>query len=89
FAVKAVWDLGDRQFEVDSHPVQGDGRNGRIWIFDEITAQHRLEQELRRLAATDPLTGLSNRRQFAETGGAMLRQTRADALPLAVLMLDI
>lgn len=89
FAVKAVWDLGDRQFEVDSHPVQGDGRNGRIWVFDEITAQHRLEQELRRLAATDPLTGLSNRRQFAESGGAMLRQTRADALPLAVLMLDI
>ena len=89
YALTVLWDLGNRQLEVDTHPIQGDGRNGRIWLFNDVTAQRRLEQELRRLASTDPLTGLSNRRQFAEAGGAMLRQTRADALALSVLMLDI
>jgi diguanylate cyclase (GGDEF)-like protein len=89
YAVTVLWDLGNRQLEVDTHPILGDGRNGRIWLFNDVTAQRRLEQELRRLASTDPLTGLSNRRQFAEAGGAMLRQTRSDALALSVLMLDI
>jgi PAS domain-containing protein len=62
YALITLWDFGDRQFEVDTHPMKGDGRHGRIWLFHEISAQHRLEQELRGLAGTDPLTGLANRR---------------------------
>lgn len=89
YAVTMLWDLGDRQFSVDTHPLLGDGRNGRIWLFNDMTAQHRLEQELRGLATTDPLTGLPNRRQFAEQGSAMLRHTRSDVSHLSVLMLDI
>lgn len=89
YAIITLWDLGERQYMVDTHPLLGDGRKGRIWIFNDVTAQHGLELELRGLASTDPLTGMANRRQFNETGGAVLRQTRADALQMSVLMLDI
>lgn len=89
YAATLLWDLGDRQFKVDTHAMRGDGRNGRIWLFNDVTAEHRLEQELRGLASTDPLTGLANRRQFAEYGTAMLDQAKSDAQQLTVLMLDV
>lgn len=89
YAATMLWDLGDRQFKVDTHAMRGDRRNGRIWLFNEVTAEHRLEQELRGLALTDPLTGLANRRQFAEYGAAMFDQAESDAQQLSVLMLDV
>lgn len=89
YAVTILWDLGNRQFEVDTHPLLGDGRKGRIWLFNDVTAQRRIEQELRTLAATDPLTGLLNRRQFAENGGTLLLQAQSDMRQLSVLMIDI
>ena len=46
--------------------------------------------ELRRLATTDPLTGLFNRRAFTEAmGGAIDSCCGANRQPLSVLMLDI
>lgn len=39
---------------------------GRLWIVQDITRHRRREQDLRRLAATDSLTGLSNRGHFIE-----------------------
>ena len=57
YAVTAVWDFGTQQYEVDTHPVLGNGRNGRIWLFNDITAQRLVEEQLRALSVTDPLTG--------------------------------
>lgn len=39
---------------------------GWLWIVHDITRHRRREQDLRRLAATDSLTGLSNRGHFIE-----------------------
>lgn len=56
------------------------------------TRTQQLEQanlELKRQSHTDALTGLSNRRGFDERFAAALERARADAAPLAFLMLDI
>ncbi|MEX2448724.1 MAG: diguanylate cyclase, partial [Solirubrobacterales bacterium] len=46
-------------------------------------------QELQRQASQDPLTGLKNRRRFAEDLGAELARSRRDSSSGAVLMLDL
>ena len=40
--------------------------HGWLWIVHDITRHRRRERDLRRLAATDSLTGLSNRGHFIE-----------------------
>lgn len=86
FASRAIWEIGSEKYEVDTHPILGNGRNGRIWLFDNVTAQHLVEENLRQLALTDALTGLDNRRRFFSAGTALFEQTPS---PLACLMIDI
>ncbi|BEU94925.1 GGDEF domain-containing protein [Acidovorax sp. DW039] len=47
------------------------------------------ERKLHRLAMTDGLTGLANRRSFADQGAAMISHAQRHGLPLTALMLDI
>ncbi|MDB5686748.1 MAG: hypothetical protein JWR77_1337 [Rhizorhabdus sp.] len=89
FAAVTVWDFGDRQIEVDTHPVRGDGRKGRLWMFHDVTAERKLEAELRAMALTDTLTGLANRRHFEARGDAEIAALRKTGKPLALLMIDI
>ena len=37
---------------------------GRLWLAQDITERRRRERTLERLATTDTLTGLTNRRAF-------------------------
>jgi urea transport system substrate-binding protein len=56
----------------------------------EVEAQLRLlNTELHRLATTDPLTGLTNRREFLSAVHNELRRMQRHARPAAVFMLDI
>ncbi|MCV6610444.1 MAG: GGDEF domain-containing protein [Amphritea sp.] len=50
---------------------------------------HRLEAEMRRLALTDPLTSLANRRYFLEQAENYLALARRSQHPVSVIMLDI
>jgi diguanylate cyclase (GGDEF)-like protein len=50
---------------------------------------HRRERELLRLAATDPLTGLANRRAFFEALETEVARSRRYGRPLALLMADV
>ena len=84
-----VWALGERRMEVDTHPVLGDGRKGRIWLFNDVTAEVQQAEALRALAQTDALTGLANRRRFLEISEATLAGAEVGAASHAVLMLDI
>ncbi|MCC6219602.1 MAG: GGDEF domain-containing protein [Aquabacterium sp.] len=92
------WELDDRVWRVDTHPILNSGHNGRVWLFQDVTASIRLERMLRRDASYDALTGLFNRRAFFDQAHAhYLAQSPAhDAPPdgdaaqrLALLMFDI
>lgn len=71
---------GDTQLEivrtVVAHGIVG---YQNAWLF---TAN-------RRLAVTDELSGLANRRSFFETASARLASARHDSEPLSLLMVDI
>lgn len=60
-----------------------------IGVVQDITARHRLEQQLRERAATDELTGLTSRRAFNERLDAAIEEARATGKPLAVALLDL
>lgn len=63
---------------------------GRRVSNRDITERKRLEAELRELAITDALTGLSNRRHFlVRLEEELARIKRLDTLHTAVLMLDL
>jgi diguanylate cyclase (GGDEF)-like protein len=57
-----------------------------VVIFWDVSEQRQLEAELRRLAGTDALTGLPNRRSFMD---AARHAAARQAEPLALLMLDL
>ncbi|MGD8429987.1 MAG: diguanylate cyclase [Ectothiorhodospiraceae bacterium] len=56
-----------------------------LFTFDRL---HK-ETELSQLAATDPLTGLLNRRAVLDIGNRLFRGVREDSRSLSAIMLDI
>jgi diguanylate cyclase (GGDEF)-like protein/PAS domain S-box-containing protein len=59
----------------------------RSTVFD-ITERKLLEQKLERLARTDVLTGLANRREFYERCEVEIARSRRFTAPLSVMVLD-
>ena len=51
--------------------------------------RERADEETRRLATTDPLTGVFNRRTFIELAGRELARSRRDVAPLSLMILDL
>jgi diguanylate cyclase (GGDEF)-like protein len=89
YALSLHWILGDRTYEVDTHPVSGDGQHGRIWLFTDVTAELQMAARLRGLADSDPLTGLSNRRYFEQRAAQIITAAQCDGRGIAVLMIDV
>ncbi len=58
-------------------------------IYRDITQRKNLERELHRMASTDTLTGMANRRVFLERAEAAFAHARTEGQPLALLMLDL
>jgi diguanylate cyclase (GGDEF)-like protein/PAS domain S-box-containing protein len=58
-------------------------------IAEDLTAQRALEEHLRHLATTDPLTGLANYRRLAEALDTEVRRSERTGREFAVLMLDL
>jgi diguanylate cyclase (GGDEF)-like protein len=54
-----------------------------------LMSQHRAERELRRVASTDELTGLPNRRTFVASATAALQVPQSDRLTGSMLMFDL
>ncbi len=58
-------------------------------VLLDISERKRLEEELRQLAATDPLTGAFNRRYFLHSVGKEISRAQRYARPLTLIMFDI
>ena len=58
-------------------------------ISDRIEAENRVKEELSRLALTDPLTGLANRREFFHKLNSKLSCTNNKKNNLSILLIDI
>lgn len=54
-----------------------------------VVYQYRRTDQMHRLAMTDELTGIHNRRQILAQGETWFRQARASEKPFSVLLLDI
>jgi len=96
-----VWEFQNsatgRWFQCRDQTIRwSDGRLVRLEIATDITERKQIEQELQaakekaeRLARTDELTGLDNRRAFFDRGQQVFRQAHRSGRPVAVIMLDV
>lgn len=55
----------------------------------EVAERQRLTEELKRMAATDDLTGLANRRHYLDLSSQEIRRARRLNTPLTVCVLDV
>lgn len=65
---------------------------GGVIVFVALLAiwhQRRLMHRIARMAETDALTGMLNRRHVLELGQRMMQRCRRDGQPCAMLMLDV
>jgi diguanylate cyclase (GGDEF)-like protein len=88
YTMTATWLVDGAHIEVETHPILGSGRQGRIWLFQDVTVQEHLADELRLRAQTDALTGLPNRRHFFEEGLKAATAAGPECV-LSALLLDI
>lgn len=58
-------------------------------LYWDVTERRRLDDELRRAAETDPLTGVSDRRRFFTLAAEALAESGASGRPLSLLMVDV
>jgi diguanylate cyclase (GGDEF)-like protein/PAS domain S-box-containing protein len=76
---------------VTLHAIRSaEGRlDGFVVIVRDAGVVTAREAELKRLAETDPLTGVLNRRAFFETAEAAIAETRAHGEPMALIAFDL
>lgn len=74
-----------RVIEIRGGPMPG---GEFIASYTDITERKEMEEELRRLATTDPLTGVNNRRRYNEISERELMRCKRYQHPICVLMLD-
>src|SRR5690606_4287196 len=67
-----------------------DGRFAGVeGIYRDVTQRKNLERELQRLATTDMLTGMFNRRAFLDCSESLYAESLRSGEPLTLLMLDL
>lgn len=82
-----VWvNISGKALDTSSPP---DLDKGVIWILNDISRRKAVEEEILRMALTDPLTNIRNRRHFLELAGLELERQKRDQKITALLMLDI
>lgn len=76
---------------ISSHALYDHAGNfaGVEGIYRDVTQRKNLERELHRLATTDMLTGIANRRAFLECAESVYMRSRSNGEPLTLLMLDV
>ena len=73
-----------------TQPQNSRGRAcGRVWVFRDQTELVSASRRIEALSSTDPLTGLCNRGQLANTLTESIREARRRSGTLALLLLDL
>lgn len=67
----------------------GRERATRRALSEEIGLREEREKELRRLAETDPLTALLNRRSFTEKANAAIAASESDGSDISLIIVDL
>jgi diguanylate cyclase (GGDEF)-like protein/PAS domain S-box-containing protein len=79
-----------RHYRVTSASLDGRHRaDHRIVVAHDITDRKRAEEELRRLALLDSLTGLANRRELERRLVQEWRRAQRSTLPVSFLLCDV
>ncbi|GIK24491.1 MAG: hypothetical protein BroJett006_07370 [Betaproteobacteria bacterium] len=76
-------------FHIKGECIEMDASPHVIGMGVDITQRKRLEDELRRLATTDALTGVATRGHFLDSAELEIERTHRYQRPLSVMMLDI
>jgi diguanylate cyclase (GGDEF)-like protein/PAS domain S-box-containing protein len=81
----------DLFYEVHINPLlnRRQKHNGWLIVFRDVTERTELFAAMQRLATTDSLTGLFNRRYFFEQGSVEILRAQRFSRPLSLIMLDI
>lgn len=82
----------DQWFEGRVSPIESlpDANTRAVaWVVINITQRKQLEAELERLAVTDELTGMLNRRAFIETADAAIARALRFGHPLQLALMDL
>ena len=74
---------------ITSFGTDGCAPQGYTVVLRDLSERKRRETELRRLAETDPLTGILNRRSFLSLASTAVQRPRAEASSIAFAMLDL
>lgn len=73
-----------------SAPIREGGRIvGVVTVFDDVTHQRQMKEQLRHQADHDSLTGLFNRRRFEQEVSSQLEYARRYSRPGALLLMDL
>lgn len=89
---EVLWRKDGSSFPVEytSTPVRkGDELIGSVVVFKDITERRQAEEELQKLAVTDPLTGLPNRRHFLQIAEKETAWSLRYRHPLSVIVMDL
>lgn len=76
------------EFAISPMNAEGSPPSYLVMVQD-VSERKRAEAELKRLAVTDPLTGLANRRRFEEFCDREILRFRRYDVPCSLMMLDI
>lgn len=74
---------------IQALPFTVGGEDAVLWVASNITARHTLEEELKNLSNTDPLTGLYNRRFFEAAAEEEVRKSITCRRPLSIMIADV
>ncbi len=89
---EVLWRKDKSSFPVEytSTPVRKDEEViGSVVVFKDITERKRAEEELQKLAVTDPLTNLPNRRHYLQIAEKETAWSLRYKHPLSVIVMDL
>jgi diguanylate cyclase (GGDEF)-like protein/PAS domain S-box-containing protein len=75
--------------EIGLNPIETDEGTLILSAIVDITERKRAEEEIQRLAASDPLTGLANYRRLLEVFNREVERSGRTGRPVSLLLLDL